>query len=165
MGSESFIKGAAEVERKLRALSPQLQRKALNQAMRKGMAPVKRAAVTRARAFDDPATAQSIAKEIVIRSNRRKGRQLGGFVVQVGVRGGARAYVSNKGNRRAGRVGKSYEGGGNVFHWRFLEFGTAKMRAQPFMRPALSENVDAVTNITVSELSAAIDKIIAKGGF
>ena len=159
------ITGADEALRKLRDLAPKLQKKALNAAMRKGMTIVKKSAVAGAKRFDDPATAQSIAKEIVVRSNAKRARRMGPgtFLVQVGVRGGAKAYRDNRKNRAAGRVGKSYEGGGNVYHWRFLEFGTSKMRAQPFMRPALEDNVDTVTNTVASELDKAIDKIVAKG--
>lgn len=165
MANEFEIQGLDGVLKKLETLGPKLRKKALNSAMRKGMNVVKKAAQARARRFDDPRTAQSIPKEIVVRSNAKKARRMGPgtFLVQVGVKGGAKAYVDNRKNRRAGRVGQSYEGGGNVYHWRFLEFGTAKMRAQPFMRPALEENTGAVTDVVVKELDSAIDKIIAKG--
>ena len=61
-------------------------------------------------------------------------------MTKVGVMGGARqkTYVDNRANRRAGRVGATYEvEDAETFHWRFLELGTRKMRARPFMRPAL----------------------------
>lgn len=166
MAVDYAIHGLDPVLKKMRGLAPALRKKALNAALRKAMAPVRKSAVDAAKRFDDPATAQSIPKEIVIRSNAKKARTIGSdaFLVQVGVRGGAKSYVNNRANRRQGRVGKSYEGGGNVFHWRFLEFGTANMRAQPFMRPALENNIQKVTGIFVTELSLAIDKIIAKQG-
>ena len=165
MATETQITGADAILKKLRDLSPKLQKKALNAAMRKGMTIVRKSAVAKAKTFDDSATAQQIAKEIVVRSNAKKARRMGPgtFLVQVGVRGGAKAYRDNARNRRAGRVGQSYEGGGNVYHWRFKEFGTSKMRAQPFMRPALADNVDAVTGTVTAELDKAIDKIIASG--
>lgn len=165
MALETQLVGLDPILKKLYDLSPKLQKKALNAAMRKGMGIVRKAAVAKAKTFDDPATAQSIAKEIVVRSNAKKARRMGPgtFLVQVGVRGGAKAYVNNRKNRNSGRVGESYEGAGNVFYWRFLEFGTSKMRAQPFMRPALADNTDAVINTVTSELDKAIDKIIATG--
>jgi HK97 gp10 family phage protein len=165
MATESSIQGLDPILAKLKTLGPKLQKKALNAAMRKAMGIVRKSAVAGAKRFDDPATAQSIAKEIVVRSNTKKARRMGPghFLVQVGVKGGAKSYVNNRKNRSAGRVGGSYEGGGNVYHWRFLEFGTKDMRAQPFMRPALAENVDAVTNTMTTELDKAIDKIIESG--
>jgi HK97 gp10 family phage protein len=36
--------------------------------------------------------------------------------------------------------------GGDAFHWRFIEFGTSKMAARPFMRPALAENIQKVSD-------------------
>lgn len=165
MAAESRIEGLDGVLQKLYTLGPKLRKKALNAAMRKGMAIVRKAAQNNAKRFDDPATAQSIPKEIVVRSNVKKAMRLGpgNFLVQVGVKGGAKAYVDNRKNRRSGRVGESYEGGGNVYHWRFLEFGTSKMRAQPFMRPALEDNTGAVTSTVVAELDKAISKIISTG--
>ena len=48
-------------------------------------------------------------------------------------RGGARIpYTNNAQNRRAGRVGQTYQADGRVFYWRFLELGTSKQPATPF---------------------------------
>lgn len=165
MADESRIEGLDGVMEKLRTLAPKMRKRAINTAMRRGMAIVRKSAVSAAQRFDDPETASNISREIVVRSNAKKARQMGdgSFLVQVGVKGGAKSYVNNRANRRAGRVGGSYEGGGNVYHWRFLEFGTSKMRAQPFMRPALASNVDSVTNTVAKELDTAINKIIASG--
>ena len=50
-----------------------------------------------------------------------------------GVRGGARIpYTNNAQNRRAGRVGQTYQADGRVFYWRFLELGTSRQPATPF---------------------------------
>ncbi len=161
MPTEYDIKGLDEVVKKLREMAPKLRKKALNASMRKGMAVVRKDASDRARQFDDPATKSQIWKEIVVRSNAKKARRMGAgtFLVQVGVKGGAKQYVNNRQNRRSGRVGQSYEGGGNVFHWRFLELGTKDMPARPFMRPALANNVSKVTEIVSAELANAIAKI------
>jgi HK97 gp10 family phage protein len=98
-------------------------------------------------------------KAITVGSKKTKGDEIG---MRVGVKGGAKQYANNAKNRRDGKAGKQYETGGNVFYWRFLEFGTQNMPAQPFMRPALAENVSKVTVTFVSELDKAIDKIVSK---
>ena len=67
-------------------------------------------------------------------------------MVKVGVIGGARPAR-----------GTEDEG-----HWRLVEFGKEGVPARPFMRPALEENVQQVTNAIVSELDPAITKILAK---
>lgn len=65
--------------------------------------------------------------------------------MRVGVQGGA-------------RLSKDPE---STAHWRLVEFGTQHSRAQPFMLPALANNVDAVTTKVVSELNVEIDKLVA----
>jgi HK97 gp10 family phage protein len=153
------IKGLAPVLAKLKALSGKPAKKAIRAALRKGANIVKASAQTRARQFDDPATPENIAKAITVGSKKTKGDEIG---MRVGVKGGAKQYANNAKNRRDGKAGKQYETGGNVFYWRFLEFGTQNMPAQPFMRPALAENVPKVTVTFVSELDKAIDKIVSK---
>ena len=84
---------------------------------------------------------------------KKKLRQTGGDVgMSVGIRGGAKEYVNNKRNRSAGRVGDTYEHGGNFFYFRFLEFGTSKMNARPFLRPAMAENIGKAQSIFTEEL-------------
>ncbi|WP_192957017.1 HK97-gp10 family putative phage morphogenesis protein, partial [Acinetobacter baumannii] len=69
------------------------------------------------------------------------------LVMRVGVRGGARIpYTNNAQNRRSGRVGKTYQTDGRVFYWRFLELGTSRQPATPFLRPALYENIEQITD-------------------
>ena len=144
--------------RDLREFTPKLQRKGLTQALRKGMAPVRKSAKAKV-----PVDTGALKKAITVRTNSRLGRREGGAAVQVGIRGGAKEYVNSSLNRRLKRVGQSYEQGGNQFYFRFLEFGTSKMAARPFLRPALAENVNTVTQITSEELRKAIDRIAKTG--
>lgn len=48
------------------------------------------------------------------------------------------------------------------FYWRFLEFGTKKMAARPFMRPAFEAKKDEALNTFETVLAAAIAKANAK---
>lgn len=54
----------------------------------------------------------------------------------IGVRQQRRKYARTQLNRRLGRIGKSYALRGDAYYWWFVEFGTEKMAAQPFLRPA-----------------------------
>lgn len=47
-------------------------------------------------------------------------------------------------------------------HWRLLEFGTEKMRARPFMRPALADNISAATDEFLRQYEKALDRAIRK---
>lgn len=140
------IEGLDEALRKMRAIGPELKKKALRAAGTKAMRIVRDAARTAAKQFDDPETASNIAKNIATRYDGKGSKREGGAVVKVGVIGGA----------------KPRSGDEDTGHWRMLEFGTENMAAQPFMRPALESNVQAVTDAFVSELSPAIDKAVAK---
>lgn len=146
------------IMKRLTQLGPQLQKGAIRRAGTKAMRIVRDAARNSA-----PVRSGKLRKEIVTRNNARRGRQIGGAVIQVGVRGGAKQYQDNSRNRRMQRVGQSYEGGGNVFYWRFLEFGTKYIRARPFMRPALANNVTAVTDTFANELEREIQKALQAG--
>lgn len=141
------IQGLEPVLAKMKALAPALKKKALRSAGTKAMRIVRDAARRGASRFDDPETASNIAKNIVTRYDGKASRREGGSVTKVGVMGGARP---RKGTEDTG-------------HWRLLEFGSSQMPAQPFMREALSSNVQAVTDTFVTELNKQIDKIIAKG--
>lgn len=149
---------------RLKKLPYDLQKKSLRSAMRKGMNIVKKSAQQAARPLDDPKTSRQVWKEIVVRNSARLGKQHGGIAMQVGVKGGAKQYIDSSKNRKQGRVGESYEGPGKVFYWRFLEFGTSKMRARPFMRPALANNVDKVISTIASALNKYLDKLNVPAG-
>lgn len=148
MANDFQIQGLDAVLAKMRGLAPKLQAKGLRSAGTKAMRIVRDAARSNAKRLDDPVTASNIAKNIVTRYDGRGSKRNGGVMVKVGVQGGAKPIAGNK----------------DTGHWRLLEFGTEQMRAQPFMRSALADNVQTVTDKFVTEASNEIDKIIAKGG-
>lgn len=156
--------GLDEALAKMRGLVPKLRKSGFRRAGTKAMVPVRDKARQGASRLDDPATASNISKNIITRNgSRRDERRYGGdaIVTKVGVAGGARAYKNNRKNQRSGRAGQSYAvDDPATFHWRFLEFGTRKMAARPFMRPALEQNVSKVITIYSSSLSKAIDDAI-----
>ncbi len=43
-----------------------------------------------------------------------------------------------------------------------MEFGTERTSAQPFLRPAMENNIDQVVTVFVREYGKAIDRAIAK---
>lgn len=136
------IKGAETTLARMRNLAKNVQRRGARKAARAGMAIVRDAARAGAREWDDPNTPTNIAKLITIAESSRQSRRVGGVVMRVGVRGGAKSSKSRL----------------HPWWWRLLEFGTSKMRARPVMRQALSNNVGAVTDKVVAVLNAEIDK-------
>lgn len=164
MANEFQIQGLDEVLRKMRALGPGLAAKGARTAMRKAANVVRDAAKAGAAKLDRPETPNRIADNIAVQFSAKTLKTTGDVMMRVGVRGGAKQYSNTRENRGKGRVGKEYATGGSTFYWRFLEFGTSKMPARPFMRPALQENVGKATDVAVVELNKAIDRLAKKAG-
>lgn len=163
MANEFKIHGLDGVLRNMRAIGPQLSAKGARTAMRKAANVVRDAAKANAARLDRPETPNRIADNVAVQFAAKRLKQTGDVMFRVGVRGGARQYSNTRENRSSGRFGKTYATGGSTFYWRFLEFGTSKMPARPFLRPALEHNVEKATTVAVTELKKAIDKIVAKG--
>lgn len=140
------IHGLEPALRKMRAIGNEKTVKRIaRKAMRQAMNIVRDEARQNVKRLDDPTTPEKIWKEIVVQNGRSRNKNA--LVMRVGVRGGAQIpYTNNAQNRRAGRVGKTYQSDGRVFYWRFLELGTSKQPATPFLRPALYENIEQVTD-------------------
>ena len=162
------IHGLDEVKSNLRRLGNTRKAKnAATRSARKSMNIVKKAAVNNAKAIDDPESPERIWKNIITKPKRM--RSDGFVLMRVGVRGGSKKYVSTKRNVRAGRAGKSYSTGGDksnpggdTFYWRYQEYGTSDMPAQPFMRIALYNNTENVQSKFVESFSDEVIKELNK---
>jgi HK97 gp10 family phage protein len=160
MANEFELQGLDQALKRLRSFTPKLQRRGLRAAVRKGANVVRKAARQNAKRIDDPETANQIARNIATQASARLGRKNGGIAIRVGVKGGA----------RKGRAGQSYatlgdksNPGGDTWYWRFIELGTSRTRAQPFLLPALENNQVAATAAVANELERQIDKLVATG--
>lgn len=122
------LKGADALVAKFRTLPQELQRQIVVPAAKDAMAIVLAAAKDNASRVDDPATANYIPKNIDMIEDTKFFEETGSTKISVGVR-----------KRRRG------VGGGNTFYSLiFVELGTSRSRAQPFMRNALNQNQQAV---------------------
>lgn len=156
-GLDFQLKGFDEVQKKLEALTSQQAKKAYIAAARTSMNATRKKARNKAKTFDDPKTPNQIWKNIITKVNAKRYPTI---FVRVGIKGGARQYVNDKRNRRLGRVGKEYEHGGDMYYWRFLEFGTSHASAKPFMRPAMDNQ--QITDAFKTGLEKAIEKALKK---
>ena len=140
------IHGLEPALRRMRAIgNDKTVKRIARKAMRQAMNIARDEARQKVKRLDDPTTPEKIRKEIVVQNGRSGNKNT--LVMRVGVRGGARIpYTNNAQNRRAGRVGQTYQADGRVFYWRFLELGTSKQPATPFLRPALYENIEQITD-------------------
>lgn len=151
---EFKIEGLEALQAKLQAVSVDMQKKGGRFALRKAAQVIRDKARSNAANIDDPESRESIFKNITERWNGRLNKKSGGndLGFRVGVLGGAKDTGEKD----------SKNPGGITFHWRFVEFGTAKMQAKPFMRPALEQSQGQVVDTFVKEYSKALDRALAK---
>jgi HK97 gp10 family phage protein len=153
MAFESKLEGADEILRKLKLLPQRIGNNAMRRALRKGANVIRDAARNNAKRIDDPETREQIWKNIAVYGGgRKREKQVGGVMMRVGVRGGARFDPS------AGNL----PGGNTTGHWRHVELGTSEMAAQPFLRPAGAEKASAAVSAIVADMNIQIDKELAK---
>ncbi len=149
------IHGGDAIRAKIRELKGDAKFKGGRFALRKAALLVAGEVKRRAQRIDDPETGTSIADNIAVRFSGRTFRKTGNPMYRVGVLGGARP---RKDSERQGLPG------GNTTHWRFIEFGTERARAQPFMRPALATKVGPAIDEFVTQYGKALDRAIKRAG-
>lgn len=151
------VTGLKELNARLLALPAEIGNKPLKMALRKVGKVVQTAAKARVRRRTG-----ALADNIIVAQVRKL--PPGEVAVQVTIRAKAKKYKDNARNRKSGRVGTEYANVGPLFYARFLEFGTSKMPAYPFLRPAFEENKTTLPEMLRTELSQAIDRYVAKHG-
>jgi HK97 gp10 family phage protein len=139
---------------KLEAISYDMKRKGGRTALRKAAQLVADKLKENANRLDDPESKERIADNVALRWSGRTFKATGDLMFRVGILGGAGSKA------KAG----AYDGlpGGDTRHWRLLEFGTANMAAQPFMRKALADNISEATGTFITEYEKAIDRAIKR---
>jgi HK97 gp10 family phage protein len=60
------------------------------------------------------------------------------------------------------RPGRKRDDQRGAFYWSFVEFGTAKQPAQPFMRPALADNVAGITVEFTNAFKKGVERVSKK---
>ena len=160
------IEGLRELEIALRKLAPAIKGNPLRKAVRKMTVPFFDAAVQNAHGINDPETRTNIADAMGIRliplSERdkftAKGDSFEGYEVGPRKKGkGLKQYA----------IGPQVKGGYySAWYAHFVEFGTDKQAAQPFMRPALEatwrKSIDVFTDDLDKTLQRTV-KRLAKG--
>lgn len=148
---ELNIQGLDELNKKLKQLgNSKIAKRIARKAGRQAMNIVRDAARNNAKAIDDPQSAEKIWKNISTQGG--KTRNSSEVKIRVGVRGGASFSNPNP----------PQLSGGDTRHWRFVEMGSSNNPANPFMRPALANNITQVTAKFVDVFGTEIDKEIAK---
>lgn len=148
---EFSLIGLEELRTNLQQLSKDAEAKGARFAGRKAANIIRDAAIANAKKIDDPDTPEDISQNIAIRFSTSFFKKTGDIKYRIGVLGGAKKSTSDATNA-----------GGNTWYWRLIELGTSRTAANPFMLPALTQNIDKVTSEFSSQFSKWIDRRVKK---
>lgn len=146
------IDGLKELQRALELLPKEIQGRPLKSAVSAGAKVILDEAINKA-----PVGETGNLRKALYRYRSRSQSTVGKETYLVGVRKGKGIYGNTRLNRRLGRVGKKYTTQGEAYYWRFVEFGTSKMSAKPFLRPAFESQKERAVQIIKERLGKAIE--------
>jgi HK97 gp10 family phage protein len=158
------IRGLPQMRENFRAIKAELQKKAARAAVRKASKVVSEEAKRHHPWVNKTGDLEKAIKSFRI-AKMSKGTQEW-WAVGVPKISGAKKYVKNTRNIRAGRAGQSwakwYDVDAPEYYWKFLEYGTVKMAAKPFINPALDAKKEEAVRIMNEEVGQQLDAICAK---
>jgi len=153
------LDGIDELVRALRDMPAKIRRKAVRAALRKAAAVIRADAKARTPVLQQRTpfrTPGTVRRRISVRSSKFA-RQAGDEGVFVGVK-------PLRGTADTRRYGKASSRNPNdPYYWRFLEFGTRKMIARPFLGPAARAKGEEAVRMFLRESLPAIEKLNRKG--
>lgn len=166
--------GVDELSKKLEGLQYDMARKGGRFALRKAAQVIRDQARSNASSINDPETSATIAKNITERWSNVYNKRTGDLMFRVGVLGGVFGKLQGdetgvygdkftKATRKRGAINQDLPGG-DTRHWGYLEFGTEKMAARPFMIPAMHQSAQAATDKFIASYGQALDRILKKAG-
>jgi HK97 gp10 family phage protein len=146
------IKGLSELSAALKELPLRIARNALRQSVARGAVVIRDEAKAKAPVSSGPSAPGdtlpgTLKRSIVIKHDRERSTPTSQTYV-VAVRHG-------KQYRNQGKKGNRSQ---DAYYWRWVEFGTVKMSARPFMRPAFETQKEAA----VQEIARVLAERIAQ---
>ena len=144
------IKGLSELSAALKELPQRIARNALRQSVARGASLIRDEAKARAPVSSEAQPGHplpgTLRRAIVIRHDaKRSGPTSQTYVV---------AVRQGKKYRNQGKKGNRSQ---DAYYWRWVEFGTVKMSARPFLRPAFEakkqEAVQAITEYLAQRIA------------
>jgi HK97 gp10 family phage protein len=160
MAFDVKLEGVEELRRAMESAAKSIRTKAVRSALREAGKVIQASAKVAAPVLRVPTktrTPGTVRKNIAVRASKFA-RSAGNEGVFVNVR-----PIGNS-KARVGKLGKAGATNPNdPFYWRFLEFGTKKMRARPFLTPAVDSKGNEAIQKFMSSVIPQIEKLNAKG--
>lgn len=176
MAAEVKIEGFKELADKLRAMVPTMRKKVLRNALAAGGRLVRNEAKRKAPVLSGRMNAPyrkpgTVRDAIRVRTSKeaRKAGDVGVFINVLPAKGAKFKTVTtnlvflkvrNRVQTRASQRGAKSRN--DPYYWRFLEFGTKKMQARPFLQPATQRLGDALQVFQV-QLAKWFNKVNSTG--
>lgn len=152
---ELKLTGFKELADRLNSMGPKIARKGLRATAYAGASVIRNAARQTTAWVDRSGL---LRKNIVVAENRGRNIPDRQATYSVRVRNAkAQKYTNTALNRRLRRVGKRYTVEGPAYYGKFLEFGTSKMAARPWLRPAFDQNTAAAIEAMRLRLGKAVE--------
>jgi HK97 gp10 family phage protein len=146
------IEGLEELRRRFRRLPVEVQEQELSGAVMKGAAVIGRDAQERAPVLKEPhpkRTPGLLKRMIRWTRGVRRGSEASAFVS---------VRRPGKGAMRKGKQAGKASSEIDPWYWKFIEFGTSKMRAMPFLRPAFDAKKEAAADEIKKALAAGVER-------
>ena len=140
--------GLTDIARDLETLSRAENNKVLRDATRAGAGVLRYEVIARA-----PLQTGMLKKKVVVMT--QKARRRGEISSGVHIRG----VNPNTGNSDNTMKASNPR---NAFYWRFVEMGTSKMAAHPFVRPAFDVRQEEASRVALTRMNQAIDEVLSK---
>lgn len=158
------FEGGKELAEQLKELGEEMREKVIARAMRKAFKPVLEQA--RATVPVDTGLLRDSLKLATVKPKNAGGMLAVGIVVVTG-KGGSRKDIAKAAEAASGRKAKKKarkEAGRKSAHWRWrwVEKGTPKMKATPFLRPALDGNASNVLEAFRADLERAVKRALRR---
>lgn len=143
MGSV-IISGDKRLQSLLGGLEEKVQKKLVRHALRESAKIVRDAAKVLV-----PVDTGELRDSLKVQAMPRKKNKIGIQVV-------ASDETLNKGLKQAKKSGAAFSG--TVFYGAFVELGTSKMQARPFLRPALDQNRQRCLNVFADDIRDSVEE-------
>ncbi len=145
------VEGLQELSQRISALNKTVANRVVRKAATAGARLIRDEAKSRV-----PVDTGLLKRNIVVKKFRDQGP--GNVRYGIGLVSSKAVYSNNKTNRRKGRVGQSYYQD-KAFYGHMVEFGTRKMKARPFLRPAFESQKEKAVDIVKNTLKEELDKL------
>lgn len=150
------VTGLRELLAEMQVLPEKIQGKAMRHALHAGAKVVKEAARNHHPWQDDT----GFLRSAIVQFNAKKSDHPYSEQVRIGVLKRRSKRPSKQFAAARSRKQRKQKAIGVPYYWRFLEFGTSRMSAKPFMRPAFESNKSQALELINATMRAEIDRAV-----